>query len=121
MGGGLVSTKDVVESFIRSSGPGGQNVNKTATCVQLLHVPTGISVKCQESRSQEANRKAAWVLLNKKIAERAERKAQALRHQQELKRRRNRKRSRSSKEKMLVNKKHRSVTKTNRRKGKIDD
>lgn len=47
---------DLHESFVRSSGPGGQHVNKTATCVVLLHRPTGLQVKCQESRSQLLNR-----------------------------------------------------------------
>jgi len=47
---------DLTESFVRSSGPGGQHVNKTATCVMLLHKPTGLQVKCQESRSQLLNR-----------------------------------------------------------------
>ncbi len=47
---------DLEESFVRSSGPGGQHVNKTATCVVLVHTPTGLRVKCQESRSQLLNR-----------------------------------------------------------------
>jgi len=59
--------KDIKESFVRSSGPGGQNVNKVSTCVTLHHVPTGIQVKCQESRIQSANRLKARYLLIKKI------------------------------------------------------
>lgn len=47
---------DLVESFIRSSGPGGQHVNKTATCVLLKHPPTGFDVKMQKTRSQLMNR-----------------------------------------------------------------
>jgi protein subunit release factor B len=47
---------DLDESFIRSSGPGGQNVNKTATAVYLKHIPTGLEVKCTRSRSQLLNR-----------------------------------------------------------------
>ena len=47
---------DLEESFVHSSGPGGQHVNKTATCVVLVHAPTGLQVKCQESRSQLLNR-----------------------------------------------------------------
>ncbi len=42
--------EDIEESFVRSGGHGGQNVNKTATCVMLLHRPTGIQVKCQATR-----------------------------------------------------------------------
>ncbi len=57
---------DLHETFARSSGPGGQNVNKTSTCVVLLHVPTGIQVKCQIERSQRLNRlQARWLLLEK--------------------------------------------------------
>ena len=55
--------KDLEESFMRSSGPGGQNVNKTSTCVRVRHVPTGIEVKCQMSRSQSENRYLARRLL----------------------------------------------------------
>lgn len=47
---------DLEESFIRGSGSGGQKVNKTASCVQLLHRPTGLEVKVQEARSQALNR-----------------------------------------------------------------
>ena len=51
---------DVIEKFVRSQGHGGQNLNKTATCVYLKHVPSGIEVKCQETRSQALNRFLAW-------------------------------------------------------------
>jgi protein subunit release factor B len=47
---------DIQESFIKGSGPGGQNVNKTATSVYLKHVPTGLEVKCGKTRSQLLNR-----------------------------------------------------------------
>ena len=47
---------DLDEHFIRSGGPGGQKVNRTATCVQLTHRPTGLAVKMQEARSQALNR-----------------------------------------------------------------
>ena len=48
--------KDIEEKFVRSSGHGGQNVNKTSTCVYLRHVPTGIEVKCMKDRTQSVNR-----------------------------------------------------------------
>jgi protein subunit release factor B len=47
---------DIDESFIASGGPGGQKVNKTATCACLAHRPTGLAVKMQKSRSQAMNR-----------------------------------------------------------------
>lgn len=48
--------KDIEEKFIRSSGRGGQKVNKTSSCVYLKHLPTGIEVKCMKDRSQSINR-----------------------------------------------------------------
>lgn len=62
-----IKDSDIVESFIRSAGPGGQNVNKTSTCVYLKHIPTGIEVKCQKERSQALNRYIARQILLKKI------------------------------------------------------
>ncbi len=59
--------KDVEEKFVRSSGKGGQNVNKTSTCVYLKHVPTGVEVKCMKDRSQSINRFLARRELVKKI------------------------------------------------------
>ena len=51
-----VRQEDLQEKYIRSSGPGGQKVNKTATCVYLKHLPTGLEVKMQRERSQPLNR-----------------------------------------------------------------
>lgn len=51
-----ICEEDIIEKFIRSSGRGGQKVNKTSTCVYLKHVPTGIEVKCMKDRSQSINR-----------------------------------------------------------------
>lgn len=59
--------KDIEEKFVRSSGHGGQNVNKTATCVYLKHIPTGIEVKCMKDRSQSINRFLARRELVKRI------------------------------------------------------
>ena len=58
-----VREDDLEETFIRSSGPGGQHVNKTSTCVRLVHRPTGLAVKVQNSRSQGLNRFLARRLL----------------------------------------------------------
>jgi len=64
-----VSEADIDEKFIRSGGPGGQNVNKVATCVQLKHLPTGITVKIQKDRTQGVNRFLARRSLLSKIEE----------------------------------------------------
>ena len=63
----LFREADIRESFVKSGGPGGQNVNKTSTTVYLKHIPTGIEVKCQVERSQALNRCLARQLLAKKI------------------------------------------------------
>src|SRR5882757_5685949 len=62
-----VREADIEESFVRSGGHGGQNVNKTSTCVMLVHRPTGLQVKCQETRQQGLNRFIARRLLLDKI------------------------------------------------------
>ena len=64
-----VKESDLDEKFIRSGGPGGQNVNKVATCVQIKHIPTGITVKNQEDRSQGVNRFLARRALLLKLEE----------------------------------------------------
>lgn len=63
-----VREEDLEEQFVRSSGKGGQHVNKSSTCVQLRHRPTGIEVKCMEGRSQSLNRFFARRLLLDRIA-----------------------------------------------------
>ena len=74
-----IREEDLEESFIRSSGPGGQNVNKVSTCVVLVHRPTGIMVKAQGVRTQVANRREARQLLAQKIADmRAKEQSKAL-------------------------------------------
>lgn len=62
--------KDIEEKFIRSGGPGGQSVNKSATCVQIRHIPTGITVKSQRERDQSVNR----FLARRELAARIEEK-----------------------------------------------
>lgn len=63
-----IREEDIEETFTRSSGPGGQNVNKLATCVHLRHRPSGISVKVMRERSQALNRFLARRSLAEKIA-----------------------------------------------------
>jgi protein subunit release factor B len=111
-----VYEKDFREMFVRASGPGGQNVNKTSTCVVLRHIPTGIQVKCQQERSQRLNRhKARWIILEK--IER-QKKAEHLKfiQQMEKQRRQRRKRTTALKEEILAQKHYRSAKKASRRK-----
>jgi len=64
-----IDEKDLDEKFVRSQGRGGQKVNKTSSCVYLVHVPTGIEVKCQQARNQAMNRFFARRILADKIDE----------------------------------------------------
>jgi protein subunit release factor B len=63
-----IREEDLEESFIRSSGKGGQHVNKSSTCVRIRHIPTGIEVKCMEERSQSLNRFLARREIVEKVA-----------------------------------------------------
>lgn len=100
-----IREEDIEESFVRSGGRGGQNVNKTSTCVYLKHIPTGIEVKCQEERYQSLNRYRARVLLVKKIDQLIKGRESEERQRIEKIRRQKRKRSKRAKEKMLAEKK----------------
>ena len=91
-----VSEDDFEETFIRSSGPGGQKVNKSSSCVYLVHIPTGLSVKCQRERSQSLNRFLARRLLLDKIEKQQKSFIAAEKEKIEKIRRQKRKRSKSS-------------------------
>ena len=105
---------DLDEQFVRSGGPGGQNVNKVSTCVVLTHRPSGLAVRCQQERSQAMNRFLARRLLADKLEERALGQASAKRQEIEKIRRQKRRRSRRSKERMMENKAHHAKVKAGR-------
>jgi len=96
-----VSESDIRESFVRSSGPGGQNVNKVSSCVQLIHLPTGLTVKCQKERSQALNRFLARRLLLDRIERMQKGILQAEQARREKIRRQKRRRSKRAQEKIL--------------------
>jgi protein subunit release factor B len=114
-----IREEDIIENFIRSGGPGGQNVNKTSTAVYLKHIPTGIEVKCQKERSQILNRYLARKLLISKIEEGVLGRLSEERQRIEKIRRQKRKRSKRAKLKIL-DAKHRHSEKKELR-GKVRD
>lgn len=103
--------RDIEEKFIRSGGKGGQNVNKTSTCVYLKHLPTGTEVKCQQDRSQPLNRFFARRILAEKIETARLGKESTEQQRIEKIRRQKRKRSKRAKAKMLDNKRMQSEKK----------
>ena len=110
-----LSEEDLEEKFLVGSGKGGQKVNKTASCVYLKHVPSGIEVKCQRTRSQAMNRFWARRELCEQVAElRAGEKSRRQQEREKI-RRQKRRRSRRSKERMLETK-HRTAARKSLRK-----
>jgi len=93
--------QDLAEHFIRGSGKGGQKINKTSSCVQLVHQPSGIEIRCQQTRSQADNR--YWA--RRELCDRVEGKilGEKSKKQQAFEkiRRQKRRRSRRAKARML--------------------
>lgn len=107
--------QEVDEKFVRSSGPGGQNVNKVSTCVQLTHLPTGLAVRCQAERNQALNRFVARRRLADKLEQLRTGIVRAAEAKREKIRRQKRKRSRRAQEKMLAAKHRQGAKKAGRR------
>ena len=105
---------DIEEKFIRSSGKGGQKVNKTSTCVYLKHIPTNIEVKCQRERYQAINRYLARKILVGKVETMIRGKESEEQQKIAKIRRQKRKRSKKAKMKMLEDKKKRAQKKKDR-------
>ncbi len=110
-----VYEEDLEESFILGSGPGGQKTNKTSNVVRLSHEPSGLMVRCGETRSRETNRWLARRMLAELILEREHKRKSAARQAREKIRRQKRRRSRRQKQKMLADKRAHAEIKAMRR------
>ncbi len=110
-----ISERDITEQFVRSGGHGGQNVNKVASCVILTHRPSGITVRCEEARSQAQNRILARLRLAGRIKSLQENKLAQARADKERHRRQKRTRNKKAKRIILHEKRHRTEIKKNRR------
>jgi protein subunit release factor B len=111
---------ELEETFERSSGPGGQNVNKVSTKVTLRHLPTGLSVTVQDSRSQAKNRELARERLLRAINDRERLAAEARRHEREKIRRAKRPKPAGLKRRILENKRRHGAAKRERSKRDFD-
>ena len=110
-----VFEEDLDESFILGGGPGGQKTNKTSNVVRLSHEPSGLMVRCGETRSRETNRWLARRSLAEAILERDNRRKSEARQAAEKVRRQKLRRTRRQKQKMLADKRAHSEIKAVRR------
>ena len=109
------------EKFILGSGKGGQKVNKTSSCVYLRHRPTGLEVKCGQTRFREQNRFLARRELCDRLEARQRGEQSARRQASEKIRRQKRRRSRRQKERMLAEKRLQGIKKTHRHEPGLED
>ena len=110
-----VFEEDLEESFMLGGGPGGQKTNKTSNVVRLVHEPSGLIIRCGETRSRETNRWLARRMLAETILEREMGRKSAARQAREKIRRQKRRRSRRQREKLLAEKHAHSEKKALRR------
>ncbi|PIR55429.1 peptide chain release factor-like protein [Candidatus Peregrinibacteria bacterium CG10_big_fil_rev_8_21_14_0_10_36_19] len=110
-----VEAFDIEEKFITGGGSGGQKINKTASCVQLKHLPSGTLVKCQKHREQSKNRLSAYKMLILKIEEKIKGKESEKAKKIFKLKKQKAKRSKRAKEKILADKAHRSEIKETRK------
>lgn len=110
-----VDVNRVEESFVRSQGAGGQNVNKVSTCVVLHYSPLHLTIKMQDGRTQAGNRATAWNLLRDKVIALKKSKAAAARSEREQQRRQKRKRPNWLKRELVKFKAQRATVKKARR------
>jgi len=114
-----IRAADLVETFTRSSGPGGQHVNKVSTAVEMVHRPTGLRIVVSDSRSQSTNRQLALIRMLDEFERLKAEKRQARLADLSKARRQKAKRSRSTKRKLVEGKRRRGETKKMR--GKVSD
>lgn len=116
-----VFEEDLKESFILGGGPGGQKTNKTSNVVRLEHEPSGLSVRCGETRSRETNRYLARRMLAELILEREHKRKSEAQQRREKIRRQKRRRSRRAKAKMLEEKRAHGETKKLRARVELEE